>query len=196
MWLPERSGSSTKRCRKSKAQILSRSICLAQSWSWSIHLKRTKSCLRSDQLFIPTGQDSPWLNELVGMTFNFAFMKYGDWWREIGEKFLRAIAAAGNSTQFLVDQLPILKYLPGWLLAAEGIAKSCVATKVLSALEAEGKRDLNREKILRNVLGTMYTAGTDTISVADFSESLLIRLDRPSRQSSLSFSPWSRIRRL
>ncbi|KAJ8080303.1 hypothetical protein AAF712_003741 [Marasmius tenuissimus] len=82
----------------------------------------------------------------------------------IGERCLQAMAGAGNSTQFLVDQIPIMKYIPEWVPGAkfqtmarewrkdvvalpnvpwayvkkamsEGNAKPCVATRYIDDMQ-------------------------------------------------------------
>ncbi|KAF9255647.1 cytochrome P450 [Marasmius fiardii PR-910] len=109
---------------------------------------------------------------------------------KIGEKCLQAMAAAGNSTQFLVDQLPVMKYIPEWVPGAafqryarewkksvtalprvpmefvkksmkNGTAKPCVATRVLQETEEDDQYRVI-EELLENVLGAAYAAATDT----------------------------------
>ncbi|KAK7056291.1 hypothetical protein VNI00_002844 [Paramarasmius palmivorus] len=102
---------------------------------------------------------------VLGVGYGMDVLQTNDPYVAIGEKALQAMAASGNSTQFLVDQLPMLKYLPGWFpgcsfqtLAKDwrlavlalprapmeyvhkaivnGTSKPCVATNVLSAMES------------------------------------------------------------
>ncbi|KAL0578166.1 hypothetical protein V5O48_003832 [Marasmius crinis-equi] len=110
----------------------------------------------------------------------------------IGERCLQAMAKAGNSTQFLVDQIPIMKHIPEWVPGAkfqkyarewrkdvvalpnvpfayvkkamnEGTAKECVATRYLGDMQADGKpADPEEENTLRGVLGAAYAAASDT----------------------------------
>ncbi|KAJ8094463.1 hypothetical protein AAF712_012783 [Marasmius tenuissimus] len=109
----------------------------------------------------------------------------------IGEKTLKAMAQAGNGTEYLVEHIPILKYLPDWMPGARfkavakewsesvcalprkpmeavyqamenGVPRSCVATRVLGAMDVDGERDPHQTQVLQNVLGAMYAASTDT----------------------------------
>ncbi|KAL0577512.1 hypothetical protein V5O48_004453, partial [Marasmius crinis-equi] len=129
----------------------------------------------------------------------------------MGEKTLQTMARTGNSTEYLVEYLPILKYLPEWFpggkfkrLAnewsksvralprkpmdavhknmANGAAKPCVATRVLGAMDLEsGKPDLHQSTVLQNVLGSMYAASTDT-TVSALESFILGMLRNPESQ--------------
>ncbi|KAF9260636.1 cytochrome P450 [Marasmius fiardii PR-910] len=218
------------------------------------------------------------LNELTGMSFHLAFMRYGDRWNEhrklfkkefqppateshkpalilsartlllrllhspdnldrhlwhvtgmfilttsygidvvtdptvddpyvkIGEKCLKAMAAAGNSTQFLVDQVPVMKHIPEWVPGAafprewkksvttlprvpmefvkrsmkNGIAKTCAATRVLQGIEEDDQHRVVKER-LENVLGAAYAAASDT-SVSAVESFILAMLFNPDIQ--------------
>ncbi|KAL0067251.1 hypothetical protein AAF712_005821 [Marasmius tenuissimus] len=95
----------------------------------------------------------------------------------IGRETLKAMAQAGNGTEYLVEHIPILKYLPDWMPGARfkavakewsesamenGVPRSCVATRVLGAMDVDGERDPHQTQVLQNVLGAMYAASTDT----------------------------------
>ncbi|KAL0577519.1 hypothetical protein V5O48_004460 [Marasmius crinis-equi] len=128
-----------------------------------------------------------------------------------GEKTLQTMARTGNGTEYLVEHIPILRYLPEWFPGggfkksakewsksvralprrpmeavyenmANGTAKSCVATRVLSVMELEdGKPDPHQCKVLQNVLGAMYAASTDT-TVSALESFILGMLRNPESQ--------------
>ncbi|KAF8193905.1 cytochrome P450 [Mycena galopus ATCC 62051] len=105
---------------------------------------------------------------------------------DVAEKALHAMACTGNRGSFLVDSLPLLKYIPEYFPGAGfkkqarewfkvvdampnvpfdfvkkaralGTAKSSIASRVLDEIE-EGPQDdrENRELILKNILSTCY----------------------------------------
>ncbi|KAJ7713060.1 cytochrome P450 [Mycena metata] len=105
---------------------------------------------------------------------------------DISERALHAMACTGNRGSFLVDSLPFLKYVPGFLPGAgfkrqarewykvvdamphvpynfvkesraAGTAKSSIASRVLDDIENSGKDQKEQELVLRNVL-----TGADT----------------------------------
>ncbi|KAJ7510665.1 cytochrome P450, partial [Mycena galericulata] len=110
---------------------------------------------------------------------------------DISEKALHAMACTGNKGAYLVDSLPLLKYVPdffpgagfkrearGWYKyvstmpevpyafvkrsLADGTAKSSIASRVLE--DIEGTPDSKEQEIvLKNILGACYvSAGADT----------------------------------
>ncbi|THU98674.1 cytochrome P450 [Dendrothele bispora CBS 962.96] len=110
---------------------------------------------------------------------------------EVIEKAINAVSLAGNVPSYLVNQIPALKYIPDWFPGAhfkrqakqwrgyaeamaslplqfvkesmaKGTAKPSIASRFLSSMEEEGPRSPKKEEVLRNVLATVYVAGSDT----------------------------------
>ncbi|KAI0076590.1 cytochrome P450 [Panus rudis PR-1116 ss-1] len=115
----------------------------------------------------------------------------GDRFIEIGELALQAASAASNAGSYLVDLLPILRYIPEWVPGAkfqseakswkpyvsaminepydyvrkqmaEGRAKPCAATSLLEGMVKDARDPAYMEHIVQRTLGSMYTGGADT----------------------------------
>ncbi|TFK25351.1 cytochrome P450 [Coprinopsis marcescibilis] len=218
----------------------------------------------------------PMVNELMGWTFNFGFMNYGDYWRkhrrifhqsfhpaaarqfhphiskatrkmlnrfledpgdmmeilrhlaaetvlkiaygiEIQDKddpYVRVAEAAVHTLQtaaipgtYLVDTVPLLKYIPAWVPGAgfqtkakewrvlarkmvedpyrtvkaailNGTAVTFFVSLSLQKMEDGTTDEAYQEDIIKSTAGTMYTAGTDT-TVAAISSCLLALTKHP-----------------
>ncbi|KAI0071338.1 cytochrome P450 [Panus rudis PR-1116 ss-1] len=110
----------------------------------------------------------------------------GDRFIKIGEESLHAISATTNAGSYLVDSLPILRYLPEWFPGAgfqreakawapyvsamltepyaylkqqmiAGNANQCAATSLLEGMVKEAKDPAYTEQIVQRTLGSMYT---------------------------------------
>ncbi|KAK0497941.1 cytochrome P450 [Armillaria luteobubalina] len=107
------------------------------------------------------------------------------------ETAMQAAAACMNAGSFLVDVLPILRFIPDWFPGArfkrkakewrkaiiampvmpmafvmrsieDGTAEPSVAYKLLSQIEVDENRTRENEEILRDALSTFYAGGADT----------------------------------
>ncbi|KAF8654799.1 hypothetical protein AX16_003368 [Volvariella volvacea WC 439] len=132
----------------------------------------------------------------------------GDPWVELAERCLVSAATAGNVGSYLVDYLSFLNYLPSWFPGAgyqktieedskfvkslplapyevvkekmsKGELKPSIASTMLEELQ-DDKSDgaAEKERVLRNVLGTMYAAGADT-TVSSISTFILAMVQNP-----------------
>ncbi|KAK7462214.1 hypothetical protein VKT23_007819 [Stygiomarasmius scandens] len=110
---------------------------------------------------------------------------------EVSEKAIDAVGQAGNVPSYLVNQIPALKYIPDWFPGAyfkkqakewrqyaetmpslplkfvkdsmaQGTAKSSIASRLLNSMYEDGSWTSGKEYVLRNVLATIYVAGSDT----------------------------------
>ncbi|KAK7687283.1 hypothetical protein QCA50_009788 [Cerrena zonata] len=110
---------------------------------------------------------------------------------QIAEHSLQALCATTNAGSYLVDSLPILKYLPKWFPGAkfkreadvwkpsvyamlnepfnfvksrlvDGHAQECAATSLLEGMVKKSKDPRYMEDVVKNTLGSMYAGGADT----------------------------------
>ncbi|THU90783.1 cytochrome P450 [Dendrothele bispora CBS 962.96] len=109
----------------------------------------------------------------------------------VSEKSVDAVGRAADDTSYLVNQIPALKYIPDWFPGArfkrqakqwrecaevvqslpmkfvkesmaQGTAKSSIASRLLSSMDEDDPKAPQEERVLRNVLATIYVAGGDT----------------------------------
>ncbi|CAL1715497.1 unnamed protein product [Somion occarium] len=114
-----------------------------------------------------------------------------DRYLEIAEQSLQALSATVNAGSYLVDSLPILKYLPSWFPGAkfkrqaevwrapvldmlnepfdyvkkrlaEGNAQESAATSLMEGVVKRSKDPKYMEDVVKNTLGSMYAGGADT----------------------------------
>ncbi|KAF9026241.1 cytochrome P450 [Hymenopellis radicata] len=124
------------------------------------------------------------------------------------EKAMQAVAVAGRPGAFLVDTFPILRFVPSWMpgagfkrwakeaskpvtamrdaplkflekAVADGTAKPCVGSKILSELEEAGADTKENMIILGNVLAAIYAGGSDT-TVSTLTAAVLVMVQNPS----------------
>ncbi|KAG7442660.1 cytochrome P450 [Guyanagaster necrorhizus] len=120
---------------------------------------------------------------------------------------MAGLAAAGNAGSFLVDSFPVLQYLPSWFPGADFKRKAAdwnLSVKAMphvtmkfvhdsmdsdtlshsiayKYMEEKPVRSPEKEEILRNVLTTLYAAGSDT-TVSALSSFLLALTQNPDIQ--------------
>ncbi|KAF9553593.1 cytochrome P450, partial [Agrocybe pediades] len=169
----------------------------------------------------------PMVNELMGWDFNFGLMQYGsrceaiiaitygldvqpkdDPYIAVAEEGVVPLALAIVPGAFLVDTIPLLKYVPAWMpgagfkkkarewtelsrrmveepfeatkkLMAQGVCSSSFVSDTLVKMQDVADRDdAYREDNIQGVAGAMYAAGTDTTS-SIVASCILALLDKP-----------------
>ncbi|THV04845.1 cytochrome P450 [Dendrothele bispora CBS 962.96] len=125
-----------------------------------------------------------------GIQINEKVDEYGDNYVSLADKAMSTLAQAGLFGTYMVDYLPILKYIPPWLPGAsfkrlafqwrkltlemlnrpfdlvkqkmkDGIASPSIVASELEDI-ASGRAPHENERILKNVAATTYAAGSDT----------------------------------
>ncbi|KAF7355981.1 O-methylsterigmatocystin oxidoreductase [Mycena venus] len=115
----------------------------------------------------------------------------GDEYVKLADEALVGVGLSGNFGAFLVDYIPLLKYVPAWFPGAkfkrdgikwrklslemwnrpfdlvkarlaEGSAEPCLATVELEDLFQQANPDPDIETLIKNVAATTYVAGSDT----------------------------------
>ncbi|KAJ8517792.1 hypothetical protein ONZ45_g5071 [Pleurotus djamor] len=116
----------------------------------------------------------------------------GDEYVSLADQALTGIAQSGNFGTYMVDYIPILKYVPEWMPGAEfkrkarqwkvhavrmlntpfdmvkkrlelGTAEACITTTELEAWFRDGpEKDMERQTVIKDVAATAYAAGSDT----------------------------------
>ncbi|KAF9061653.1 cytochrome P450 [Rhodocollybia butyracea] len=128
---------------------------------------------------------------ILGTAYGIDVQNDNDPYVNVSERAVYAITQAGNIPSYLVDQIPALKYIPEWFPGgnfkkqarewreyadatptlplkyvkdsmADGTARSSIASRLISTMEEEGSRTPENELLLRDVLGSIYVAGSDT----------------------------------
>nr|BAL05137.1 cytochrome P450 [Phanerodontia chrysosporium] len=129
---------------------------------------------------------------ILGVTFGMDIEDINDPYVVLAEEAINYVLSAAIPGSFVVDSLPILKYLPAWAPGAgskrkgaewhdlvsrmiltpfetlkqkmaEGTAKPCIAAAIVQKLEESKGDDAQREtQIAQYVTGTAYTAAADT----------------------------------
>ncbi|KAK7687278.1 hypothetical protein QCA50_009783 [Cerrena zonata] len=124
-------------------------------------------------------------------TYGIDIESQDDRYVQIAEKGAEGFSASVNAGSYLVDYIPILKYLPTWFPGAEfkrrgkvwkravdamrevpfqfskdhmarGDLKSCAAMSLLESFSAPNKGNDYRETVIKDTLGTIYAAGSET----------------------------------
>ncbi|KAF8586652.1 cytochrome P450 [Ramaria rubella] len=127
---------------------------------------------------------------IMEVTYGFN-VRPGDRYLEVAEKAMEAMAEAGVPGAFLVDILPILKYVPEWMIGAgfkkkarqirvvatevaeapfsavrrefqNGTAQPSVLVSLLEKLEAQSNIPIDEETVIQNVTAVAYIAGADS----------------------------------
>ncbi|EMD42231.1 hypothetical protein CERSUDRAFT_110763 [Gelatoporia subvermispora B] len=135
---------------------------------------------------------------VIQITYGHQIAPEGDWYVTLADKAITTLGKAGIFGTYIVDYLPILKYIPTWFpgakfkrLAAEwrtlnqemvnkpfDMVKERVlsgnsTTPSITAAEIENwlqsGQDSEREQLIRNIGGIVYAAGADTTVTAIYS---------------------------
>ncbi|KAJ3486355.1 hypothetical protein NLJ89_g11818 [Agrocybe chaxingu] len=144
---------------------------------------------------------------IMSVAYGLEVKSKDDPYIKTAEKGVHPLVAAGVPGAFLVDTLPILKYVPEWVPGASfqrkakewkklarnmiekpfeaakrniaaGISPPCFASMSFQKMESGTKDDAYREDIIQGTAGTMYAAGSDT-TVSAVASCILGLLDRP-----------------
>ncbi|PCH43276.1 cytochrome P450 [Wolfiporia cocos MD-104 SS10] len=129
---------------------------------------------------------------IIGVAYGLEVQPKDDPYVATAERALHAMAMAGNAGSFLVDYIPILKYVPTWLPGAgfkrkamewrksttamvevpykavkkaisDGIAAPSMILSLLSNIDIEEDENAPRlEKLYSGVAAAAYTGGSDT----------------------------------
>ncbi|KIK58635.1 hypothetical protein GYMLUDRAFT_1005937 [Collybiopsis luxurians FD-317 M1] len=128
---------------------------------------------------------------LLSSAYGLSIEDPGDYYLMLVKEAMRAIGEVMIPGTYIVDIFPVLRYLPAWLpgvsfkkKAAQervfidgmihetmsfvkkdmknGMAKSSIASRQLQKMHDEGTWSEEEETVLRNLLASLYGAGTDT----------------------------------
>ncbi|KIK58637.1 hypothetical protein GYMLUDRAFT_693944 [Collybiopsis luxurians FD-317 M1] len=131
---------------------------------------------------------------LLSSAYGLSVEDLQDYYLMLVKEGMRAVAEVTIPGTYIVDFFPVLKYLPAWFpgisfkrKAAQervyidgmvhetmsfvkknmknGTAKSSIASRQLQKMHNEGTWSEEEETVLRNVLGVLYGAGTDTTAI-------------------------------
>lgn len=128
---------------------------------------------------------------IIGVAYGLEVKPKDDPYVETAEKALHAMAMAGNAGSFLVDYIPILKYIPAWFPGAsfqrkaqewrkattamveapfaavkkamlDGSATPSIILTLLRDMEEKDNNNVALEKLYSGVAAAAYTGGSDT----------------------------------
>ncbi|OCH85714.1 cytochrome P450 [Obba rivulosa] len=128
---------------------------------------------------------------MLGIAYGIDVQPKDDPLKHIAEEANRVAAVAANAGVYLVDVLPILKYVPSWMPGAkfkreaeyfrkwadallrapyevvrkrmlEGGLSDCAASWLMDAFLVDGKDKPFTEHVIKGTVATMYMAGSDT----------------------------------
>ncbi|KAJ7215403.1 cytochrome P450 [Mycena pura] len=145
---------------------------------------------------------------IISVTYGIDVQPVDDPYVALAENAIKSLSNARVPGRYIVDSIPILKYLPAWFPGAQfkriasegrflsqavrnvpfaetkrrmgsGEATSCFISKALQDLES-GKRHFN-ESTVKNVAAAMYAAGAHT-TVSALSTFILAMLANPDAQ--------------
>ncbi|KAJ7810955.1 cytochrome P450 [Mycena olivaceomarginata] len=145
---------------------------------------------------------------IISVTYGINVQPADDPYVALAEEAIKSLSYARVPGRFIVDSIPILKYLPEWFpggqfkriaregrslsqairnvpfaetkrLMASGEATSCFTSKALRDLESGGKHF--QESTVKNVAAAMYAAGAHT-TVSALSTFILAMLANPEAQ--------------
>ncbi|KIJ96361.1 hypothetical protein K443DRAFT_10697 [Laccaria amethystina LaAM-08-1] len=146
---------------------------------------------------------------IMGVVYGITVAPENDRYITIAEKALEGMSKAANPGEFLVDIIPILRYIPEWVLGAgfqrkarewraavmemrdapyavvqtalkEGKATPSFVTKMISELETQQNSEIQLE-ILKGCAGLAYAAGAES-TVAMLSSFILAIVTHPEVQ--------------
>ncbi|GJE97912.1 cytochrome P450 [Phanerochaete sordida] len=127
---------------------------------------------------------------ILGVTFGMDIKDHSDSYVVLAEKAIRSIVAVALPGTYMVDYMPLMRWIPSWAPGGEfkreaaewsalvsdmfttplelvktalraGTASPCVAATLLDRLD-ERKDKSEHERYIRNVTGTAYVAAADT----------------------------------
>ncbi|KAJ3560891.1 hypothetical protein NP233_g10541 [Leucocoprinus birnbaumii] len=131
-------------------------------------------------------------NTIMRVCYGIAPQRQNDPFLSLATETMRSVAIAGNPGSFLVDLLPVMKYIPAWFpgagwkrqglawarvvdqfvnnpwdyvknQTAEGTASPCIATNLMERLPDVGAIDRpDAEQVARNVCAVTYAGAIDT----------------------------------
>ncbi|KAF7368512.1 Cytochrome p450 [Mycena venus] len=145
---------------------------------------------------------------IISVTYGIDVQPVNDPYVALAEEAIKSLSNARVPGRFIVDSIPILKYLPEWFPGAQfkriaregrslsqairnvpfaetkrrmasGEATSCFTSKALRDLESGGKHF--QESTVKNVAAAMYAAGAHT-TVSALSTFILAMLANPDAQ--------------
>ncbi|KAK7013825.1 O-methylsterigmatocystin oxidoreductase [Favolaschia claudopus] len=128
---------------------------------------------------------------VLSVTYGQNVADQGDEYVKLADETLAGVVLSGQFGSYLVDYLPILKYIPSWFPGAKfkrdglkycklskemcnrpfemmkarmesGSAETSLTTIELETLFRERDTDLDDERVIQNVAATAYAAGSDT----------------------------------
>ncbi|SJL08657.1 related to O-methylsterigmatocystin oxidoreductase [Armillaria ostoyae] len=128
---------------------------------------------------------------ILGITYGINVKAADDYYLQIAEASLKAMAVAANAGSFLVDIFPLLRFTPDWFPGAgfkrrakewrkpivampavtmdfveqsikNGSAEPSIAYKYLSQMDADEARTKEAEEILSGTMASFYAGGADT----------------------------------
>ncbi|KAL0960673.1 hypothetical protein HGRIS_005702 [Hohenbuehelia grisea] len=129
---------------------------------------------------------------VLEITYGHQVAEQGDHYVTLADRAMAGVTQSGNFGTFMVDYIPILKYVPEWMPGAEfkrkargwkklalemlnypftmvkdrlenGSAEPCLTTLELENWFREGMtKDPSRELVIKDVAATAYAAGSDT----------------------------------
>ncbi|CAL1695170.1 unnamed protein product [Somion occarium] len=128
---------------------------------------------------------------IMRLAYGMDVQQEDDPYIDIAERGTHAISATTNAGSYLVDVIPILKYVPEWFPGAKfkreakawrmlatamlnqpfdfvkkqlelGDLPLCAASLLLDRMDNEAQDRLDVESVLKSTLGSMYAAGADT----------------------------------
>ncbi|RXW11943.1 hypothetical protein EST38_g13911 [Candolleomyces aberdarensis] len=147
---------------------------------------------------------------ILDVAYGLDIQSKDDFYIQLAERGMRAMALAGTFSGYLVNFIPSLKYLPWWFPGAQfkrdarvwrrdaeamprdclrfaedalkrGDARSCFATQLIQELEPENEEFSEKMKVIHDVLGSIYSGGSDTV-VSSFTTFLLTMVQNPDVQ--------------
>ncbi|OBZ79585.1 O-methylsterigmatocystin oxidoreductase [Grifola frondosa] len=129
---------------------------------------------------------------IMSLSYDIEVLPDGDPYVEMAEAAIQSITATTNAGSYLVDSLPILKYIPEWFPGADfqrqarvwresvnrlfrepfdivkermdaGVVRECAAKSLIEAFGKTAKDPAYTEDIIRSTLGSIYVGGADTV---------------------------------
>ncbi|RXW22027.1 hypothetical protein EST38_g3853 [Candolleomyces aberdarensis] len=121
---------------------------------------------------------------ILSVAYGIEIQQENDPYIKLSEAANQGAIIAGVPGAFLVDTIPILKYVPAWFPGASFKQKAREWHKMtramtnLQKIEAGEKDDAFTEDVLRNTLAALYSGGSDT-TVSTIATSILGLLEHP-----------------
>ncbi|KAF8513234.1 cytochrome P450 [Gautieria morchelliformis] len=163
-----------------------------------VQIKRARSLLR--RLYETPDNFAGHMQHTAGaiimeVVYGIKVLPRGDPYIDMAEKAIAGTVIAGNPGAFLVDVLPVLKYVPAWFPGAgfkkkarlwrefavemnvapfaavkqalnAGTAKPSFTSSLLEEISVKGGVAPGQEEVIRNAGSTLFAAGADTTTIS------------------------------